>query len=354
MLRLTIAPQMNSRTGDLVERDFIDAPLWAVVGFQNSNGLVTACVVFDSRPKLLESAEELYISCDEHNTGDCEDIIFGNDWTKLRRLHIESQLPAFSDSRMPDRLGQVTELSIHINSLVRMFLGHPLTQLRSLWLCADWYDLFKGVILIDDVLASDLREMRRLERLRIGSADPSADHTYPDQLERIAYPDVDDTTDSHYITNFCDLSVHTLPTPSSPITITRCVNLTLFCTTVSQVFVCQRLEGVANRTNLQSLTLLNIYRLTNQTAASCAPDGPIGSSNYNLVRAITMSCPALRRLVLGHTAMDDALREAFEVKRSEGVSPAGILALLGTSHVTAIEFVSTNGLLSSVITPNRQ
>ncbi|KAK9351595.1 hypothetical protein V1505DRAFT_394933 [Lipomyces doorenjongii] len=144
------------------------------------------------------------------------------------------------------------------------------------------------------------------------------------------------------------------------------------------------------------MTLLNIYRLTNQSvndmlrntggalltaldlssepdnfglnlfydkaADSCAPDGPIGSSNYNLVRAITMSCPALRRLALGHTAMDDALREFsnlrllehFEVKRSEGVSPAGILALLGTSHVTAIEFVSTNGLLSSVITPNRQ
>ncbi|KAK9388473.1 hypothetical protein V1515DRAFT_596961 [Lipomyces mesembrius] len=486
MLRLTMVPQMNGRTADLVEaivyrtailwgsqrkdpfycfpaevrlailrhlsfedlltvrkvcklwRDFIDMhySLWEVVDFQNSNGLVAACVVFNSRHKLLQSAEELYISCDEINTGDCEDIIFGNDWTKLRRLHIESQLPVFSDLRMPDLLSQVTELSIHIRdspSFVRILLGHPLTQLRSLWLYADWYDLFKGVICFDDVRASHVRQMRQLEYLRIGSADPPADYTYPDLLERvystnklitlcrsgihsliklfpaisrltitrIVYSDVDDTIDSHYITNFCGLCLHTLPLTDitikysvlPPITITRCVNLTLFCTTVSQVFVCKGLDGVANRTNLQSLTLSNIYRLTNQcvndmlrnmggallsvldlsseldnfgpslfydkAADSCAPDGPVGSSNYSLARAITMSCPALRRLVVGHTAMDDALREFsnlrllehFEVKRSEGVSPAGILALLGMSPVTTIEFVSTKDLLSSVITP---
>ncbi|KAK9481976.1 hypothetical protein V1527DRAFT_477869 [Lipomyces starkeyi] len=486
MLRLTIVPQMNGGTADLVEtisyrtailcgsqqkdpfycfpaevrlailrhlsfedlltiskvcklwKDFIDMyySLWEVVDFQNSNGSVTARVVFNSRHKLRQSAEELFISCDEHYTGDCEDIIFGNDWTKLRKLRIESQLPVFSDLRMPGLLGQVTELSIHIKdspSFVRMLLGCPLNQLRSLWLYSDWYDLFKGVIRFDDVLTSHVREMRQLKHLRIGSADPPADCTYPDLLERVygtnklitlcpsgiysliklfpaisrlsitrvVYSDVDDTIDSHYITNFCGLCLHTLPLTDitikysilPPITITRCVNLTLFCTTVSQVFLRQGLDGVANRINLQSLTLSNIYRLTNQRvndmlrnmggalltaldlssepdnfgpnlfydkpADSCAPDGPIGSSNCSLARAITMSCPALRRLVVGHTVMDDALREFsnlrllehFEVKRSEGVSPAGILGLLGMSPVTAMEFISTKDLLSSVITP---
>ncbi|KAK9376453.1 uncharacterized protein V1513DRAFT_245912 [Lipomyces chichibuensis] len=419
-------------------KDFVDLyySLWEVVDFQSSNGLVTACVVFNSRHKSRQFAEELYISRDEHHTGDCEDMIFGNDWTKLRRLHIESELPVFSDLRMPALLGQVTELSIHIKdspTFVRMLLGHPLTQLRSLWLYADWYDLFKGVIRYDDVLASNVREMRELQHLRIGSADPPVNHTYPDLLEsvyganklitlcrsgihsliklfpaisrltitRVAYSDVDDTIDSHYITNFCGLCLHTLPLEDitikysvlPPITITRCVNLNLFSTTVSQVFLCQGLDGVANRVNLQSLTLSNIYRLTNQRvndilrnmggalltaldlssrpddfgptpfydkpADSCAPDGPIGSSNCSLARAITMSCPALRRLVVGHTAMDDALREFsnlrllehFEVKRSEGISPAGILGLLGMSPITAIEFGSTKEPLSSVIAP---
>ncbi|KAK9319876.1 hypothetical protein V1517DRAFT_341296 [Lipomyces orientalis] len=289
-------------------REFIDQyyDLWTLADFRGSNGLVAATVVFNSRHKSLLLAEELRVSCDDRQLGDCEEDIFGNDWPKLRALHIEFQLPMLSSSRIPGLLDQLSELSIHIGdspTFIRMLLGHPLPQLRSLWFYADWYELFQGVVSYD-VPESDVREMRQLEHLRLGSADPLADYTFLSLFERlydtnkfiplsqsgihlliklfpaisrltitrIAYSDVDYRIDPHYISNFCGLCLDSLWNLTDmtikysvlpQITLSRCVNLTLCCTNVNHLSS-RNLMGKTTAQCLQSLTLSSVYRMTNQ------------------------------------------------------------------------------------------
>ncbi|KAK9243040.1 hypothetical protein V1506DRAFT_524023 [Lipomyces tetrasporus] len=289
-------------------REFIDQyyDLWTLADLQGSNGLGAASVVFNSRYKSLLLAEELRVSCDDWQFSECEGALFGNDWPKLRALHIECQLPLLSSSRIPGLLDQVSELSIHIGdspTFIHMLVGHPLPQLRSLWFYADWYELFQGVISYY-VRESDVREMRQLEHLRLGSADPLADYTFLSLFERlydsnkfiplgkggihlliklfpsisrltitrIAYSDVDYRIDPHYISNFYGLCLESLRNLTDmtikysvlpQITLSRCVNLTLCCTNVSHVST-RNPMGKTTAKCLQSLTLSSVYRMTNQ------------------------------------------------------------------------------------------